>query len=152
MLLWTALVNVNSKFFGRTPLSWAAENGTEAVVKLLLESGQVDVDMRLSKKGCSSTPLSLAASNGQKGVVKLLLQAGQVEINCKDLCDQTPLSLAAMNGHTAVVKLLLATGEVDVDPKDFQDRTPLSHRCNEWPCGSGETATRNWKDGRGVGR
>ena len=33
-------VDVNSK--GRTPLSWAAERGYEAVVKLLIERDDVD--------------------------------------------------------------------------------------------------------------
>jgi ankyrin repeat protein len=30
--------------YGRMPISWAAENGHEAVVKLLLATGKVDVD------------------------------------------------------------------------------------------------------------
>jgi ankyrin repeat protein len=49
---------------GQTPLSWAAESGDEAVVKLLLEK---EVDVK-SKDGGGQTPLSRAArpQNGFK--------------------------------------------------------------------------------------
>jgi ankyrin repeat protein len=54
---------------GQTPLSWAAENGHEAVVKLLLLEKAVDVD---SKSNNGQTPLSWATGNGHEAVVKLL--------------------------------------------------------------------------------
>ena len=39
------MVNVDSKDqSGRTPLRWAAQNGHEAVVKLLLNTSKVDID------------------------------------------------------------------------------------------------------------
>jgi len=34
-----AELETKDEYYGRTPLSWAAENGHEAVVKLLLEKG-----------------------------------------------------------------------------------------------------------------
>lgn len=54
---------------GRTPLSWAAGGGHEAVVKLLLETGKVNINSK-SKDG--RTPLSWAAENGHEAIVKLL--------------------------------------------------------------------------------
>ena len=53
---------------GRTALSWAARNGHEAVVRLLLEK-VVSVD---SKDGYGRTALSWAAEKGHKAVVTLL--------------------------------------------------------------------------------
>jgi Ankyrin repeats (3 copies) len=55
--------------YRRTPLSWAAEKGHEAVVKLLLVTEKVDVD---SKDSDGQTPLSWAAEGGHEAVVKLL--------------------------------------------------------------------------------
>jgi hypothetical protein len=62
---------------GTTPLWWAARNGHEAIVKLLLATSQVEVDV---KNRYGETPLMWAALNGHEAVVKLLLATGQVEV------------------------------------------------------------------------
>ena len=88
-------------YAGRTPLSWAAENGQEATVKQLLSTGKVEVDL---KDNYGQTPLSWAAENGQEATVKQLLETGKVDINSKDNRGQTPLLWAAENGQEAIVK------------------------------------------------
>ncbi|KAG7284881.1 hypothetical protein NEMBOFW57_009496 [Staphylotrichum longicolle] len=127
---------------GRTPLSWAAEKGHGAVVKLLLGTGKVDLDAR-DESG--RTPLSWAAEKGHETVVKLLLSKGKVNTpkavvrlllgTGKVDVDQIrpdAVVMAAGEGHEAIVKLLLGTGKVDVDAKDSKySRTPLSWAAKE---------------------
>jgi ankyrin repeat protein len=74
------------------------------VIKLLHDTGKVDVDCKDSE--CGRTPLSWAAEKGHDAVVKLLLDTGKVDVDSQDKYGRTPLSLAAENGHDAVVKLL----------------------------------------------
>ena len=62
--------------FGWTPLSWAAINGHEGVVRLLAEREDVEAD---SKNKDGNTPLSCAAINGHEGVVRLLAERDDVE-------------------------------------------------------------------------
>jgi hypothetical protein len=81
-------VNVKDES-GRNPLVWASERGYEAVVRLLLETGQADIDSKDSNFG--QTPLSWAAANGHEAIVKLLLETGQADIDSKDNYGQTPL-------------------------------------------------------------
>ncbi|KAJ5765777.1 hypothetical protein N7520_005336 [Penicillium odoratum] len=107
---------------GSTPLSWAARNGHEPVVKLLLDRG---ADLEAKNHPFGQTPLSWAAKNGHEPVVKLLLDRG-ADLEAKDdRFGQTPLSWAAEEGHEPVVKLLLDRG-ADLEAKNRFGQTPLS--------------------------
>jgi ankyrin repeat protein len=111
--------------YGQTPLVWAAENGYDTVVNLLLAKEGIDPDLKDTQYG--RTPLSWAVQGGHESLVKLLLETGKVDVDSKDRTGQTPLWLAAHVGYEAVVKLLLETGKVDVDSKDgVYERTQLS--------------------------
>jgi ankyrin repeat protein len=71
-----------------------AENGHEAVIRLLLEKGA-----EINAKGKFGwTPLSLAAGSGHEAVVRLLLEKG-ADINAED-----------EKGHEAVMRLLTHSG------------------------------------------
>ncbi|PKS11428.1 hypothetical protein jhhlp_003191 [Lomentospora prolificans] len=69
---------------GRKPLLLTPWNGHEDVVKLLLNTGKVDID---SKYESGQAPLLLTSENGHEAVVKLLLNTGRTR-----------------NGHEANVK------------------------------------------------
>jgi ankyrin repeat protein len=68
---------------GRTPLSYAAENGHEPIVKLLLEA-KAEFN---SKDKNGQTPLSWVSENGHEAIVKLLLEA-QAKAIAKMLSDE----------------------------------------------------------------
>jgi hypothetical protein len=110
--------------YSRTPLSYAASNGYETVVKLLIERDDVKAD---SKDRYGQTPLSHAASNGHETVVKLLMERDDVEADSKDQYGRTPLLYAAWSGHETIVKLLIERNDVETNSKDQYSRTPLSY-------------------------
>jgi ankyrin repeat protein len=127
--------DVESKegFYNQTPLSYAAQHGHEAVVKLLLEKG-ADVECRSNG---SATPLFWAVETGREAVVKLLLEKGANMESTEGFYGQTPLSLAARGAqkwHEGVMKLLLEKG-ADMESKSHDGQTPLS-----WAARSGHVA------------
>jgi hypothetical protein len=116
---------VNSKDSnGRTPLSLAAAEGHETVVKVLVERDDGDVDADL-KDDYGRTPLSWAAGRGHEAVVKMLVERDDVEADSIDISDRTPLLWAAMRGHEAVAKMLVKRDDVNADLKDNRGWTPL---------------------------
>ena len=71
---------------GRTPLIWAAKNGCESIMRLLLENAGANPDTKDTVDG--RTPLSWAAGYGREGAVKLLLEWDRV-----DQCSQQSVRL-----------------------------------------------------------
>ncbi|KAK5635619.1 hypothetical protein RRF57_011331 [Xylaria bambusicola] len=63
---------------GQTPLSWAARNGHEEIVQLLVEKG-ADIE---SKDSIGRTPLLWAAEEGHQEIVQLLVEKG-ADVNSK---------------------------------------------------------------------
>ncbi|KFY03637.1 hypothetical protein O988_01345, partial [Pseudogymnoascus sp. VKM F-3808] len=106
----------------RTPLSWAARSGHDAVIALFSAQNSSGIN---SRDNSGRTPLSHAAGNGHESAVKLLLNMDGVEPDSRDNLSRTPLSRAAMFGHAAVVELLLAQDGVDPDAEDDISETPL---------------------------
>ena len=107
---------------GNTPLVWAAWNGHEGVVKILLGRNDVIPD----KPGFfDQTPLYCAAQNGHEGVVKILLERDDVNPNKLNWSSKTPLYCAVEKGHEEVVKILLERRDVDPNKPNASSGTPL---------------------------
>ena len=107
---------------GFTPLIWAARQGNEGVVRLLLARDDVNPD-KLSS--CDQTLLSAATSQGLEGVLRLLLVRDDIGPDKPDRSGHTPLWWAAFYGHEGVARLLLARDDVDLDKLDHYNQTPL---------------------------
>uniref|UniRef100_A0A8C0XJ52 Ankyrin repeat domain-containing protein 29 n=1 Tax=Castor canadensis TaxID=51338 RepID=A0A8C0XJ52_CASCN len=93
-----------------TPLAnaafWAARKGNLALLKLLLNSGRVDVDCRDSH---GTTLLMVASYAGHIDCVRELVLQG-ADINLQRESGTTALFFAAQQGHNDVVRFLFGFG------------------------------------------
>ena len=110
--------NVNSKgSHNNTALLRAVQDGNTAVVKMLLHTHGIDVNLRGNSTNIS--PLSLAIECGHAEIVELLLDTRGIDVNLRgNSTNISPLSLAIKRGHAEIVKLLLDTHYIKVCWRD----------------------------------
>ena len=95
-----------------TPLFLAAIRGHEGVVKMLLERGDVNLDLTDSR--LNRTALMWAAARGNERVVKVFLERECVNLDqASPVYGSTALYFAAANGHKGMVKMLLEREDIN---------------------------------------
>lgn len=105
-----------------TALHWAARNGSEKVVSLLVSCGAL-TDIKTEIQGW--TPLHLAAKENHPQIVVSLLDAG-ADVNARDSQERTPLYLACLSCCPEVVSVLLShTRKADTSISNAYGATPL---------------------------
>jgi ankyrin repeat protein len=99
-------VDPNWRYRGRTLLNWAAQEGRDAVVQVLLAGG---ADPNRPDRGPRVRPLHTATGEGRVTIVRRLLRAG-ANPNVRVRGMDTPLHLAAGLGHLRCVRALVRAG------------------------------------------
>ncbi|KAK2741432.1 hypothetical protein FQN55_008348 [Onygenales sp. PD_40] len=120
-------VDPNSQsLVGKTPLSYAAENGRLAAASLLLQHG-AEID---HKDNDGNTPLALAWTwtNDRLDIVHLFLQHGaDMNFDGDGTAKAGLLRYAVLRDHEPLVKYLLSLDDFDPDTGDQSGRTALFH-------------------------
>ena len=115
----------------RVPLWWAALQGHQAAVDLLLSQKNVSVNSRgffyngAGDQLWTETPLGVAAFEGEDKIVERLIEREDVDVNLPGDYSGSPLLSAAQGGFDRVVELLLTRKDIEIDSRDLYGRTPL---------------------------
>ncbi|KAG9497466.1 hypothetical protein J7337_010327 [Fusarium musae] len=111
------LPNIDAGGVGRTPLSWACENGHLGIARVLVERDDQPIDVG----GSAPSPLMRASKNGQIEIAKWLL-SHDADIH-QEYRKESAICLASSNGHVEIVELLLDAG-ANVNTRGVQG-TPI---------------------------
>ena len=104
---------------GKSVLFFAAQQGKEKTVKLLINRG-ADLN-RINSVG--KTPLYIAVEYNRPEIVKILLE-NKADVRVKDNFGRSPLHQAAIEGYLSVTELLVSAG-MDINEKDNLGKTPF---------------------------
>lgn len=95
---------------GATPLFYAARSNDVHIVKLLLESGQVDIHQG-DKYG--SSPLSFAIMHNNTAMIKLLLETGQADTGLTNRYGLTLMENALKQDNLEIIRMVLEKCKLD---------------------------------------
>jgi ankyrin repeat protein len=110
---------------GNTPLIWAASEGNDDIVQLLVEQG-ANVN---TQNFAGETALFLAAARGFDTIVHTLLENG-ANVQITNLDGATALHMAVANGNLSTMTLLVKYGAF-VNSQDDNGDTPLHYAVRE---------------------
>ena len=114
---------------GMTPFHIAAFKGDLAIVKLLFEKGELNVDLKsLGNNDC--TALWLAAQEGKIETVKWLTQQGANLDSARMIDGRSIIHAAIYKGHFEVIKHLLEKG-ANVNQPNKAGFTPIYAACEK---------------------
>ena len=123
-------------FFQRTPLWWAASQGHQTVVELILSQKDVNVNscgifynaVALGEPLNSIyTPLTVAVLGGHYEIAKLLIEREDVDVNLFVDNADSPLYIAVNKGFGSLVDLFLERKDIDINNRDCNGETPLRY-------------------------
>ena len=121
-------INILSGLLKWSPLHQASVDGNAAIVSLLVQSGQSEVE-RKDKDGFSA--LFMAVRERHLETVKILVEEGEADVNAKNgEGNWTPLQMASFNGDGTMVEYLLRRG-ASAEDKDDEGWTALVHAAEE---------------------
>ena len=112
---------------GHTPLVQAVLQGQAPVVKILLESGKLDLTALTEDDEVGRISLFTAVEMGDIEMVQLLHEVGGLSLESRDRHARTPLSHAAQKAHKEMVSYMVHERSAVVASMDRCDRTPLSY-------------------------
>jgi len=101
----------------RTPLWVAACYGQNAIVELLVQRSDVDVN---SLDVASQPPILFPSAAGNEGVVAVLMEAG-ADPTIADENGETAISIAKKRGHEGVVRILERGGPGRAEGRDVSE-------------------------------
>ncbi|KAH8732097.1 ankyrin repeat-containing domain protein, partial [Phaeosphaeriaceae sp. PMI808] len=124
-------VTAVDKTYNRSALSWAAGNGWDTVVKLLMKHsifGRRYLNLRFghapginAKDIFGRTALIYAVWDGNLAIVNRLIKAG-ARIDAKDQIEGTALSYAVCHAHEKIVEILLEKGTSNLSRDEMMNR------------------------------
>lgn len=100
-------------FKGCTPLYVAAHDGLSEIVKMMLETNNIDVNASL--KSSQETPLLVAVCYGRTDVVRLLLSHPAIKCNITTCDGRSAFYTAVERGNIKMVRLFLEKSELNFD-------------------------------------
>lgn len=121
-------INLNNTYKGITPLYMACESGHLAIVKILVQQEQVDINQA---KPDGTTPLSIACELNHIAIVQYLLRQPSIDVNKQSTSNISPLYITCQNNRLEILNLLLEHPDINVNEPSPQGITGLFIACQK---------------------